>query len=287
MNTAVHDPLAAVVPGWFGKLACLGDFASRRLPPEFLRACDTWLSRGVEASRARLGERWLDTYLTGPLWRFAWAPDVVDARWWFGVMMPSVDNVGRYFPLLVALPHADAPHCGAAVDALERWFGEVSQAALGTLQPAATLDRFEYELHAAIRLEQTGRVAPPHDQRPQADDIRRPPPEGDEQSGKAAFADGRPQADDIRRPPPEGDEQSGKATFAHETHWSDRTGYSFAPGHTLRQSLHDLAHRDAAQRYRGCTLWWSLRSRGGDNRLTVATGLPAADSFADLLQGAW
>ena len=26
----------------------------------------------------------------------------------------------------------------------------------------------------------------------------------------------RPQADDIRRPPPAGDEQSGKATFAHE-----------------------------------------------------------------------
>jgi len=25
-----------------------------------------------------------------------------------------------------------------------------------------------------------------------------------------------PQADDIRRPPPEGDEQSGQATFAHE-----------------------------------------------------------------------
>ena len=29
-------------------------------------------------------------------------------------------------------------------------------------------------------------------------------------------ADERPQADDIRRPPPEGDEQSGKATFAQE-----------------------------------------------------------------------
>ncbi len=27
----------------------------------------------------------------------------------------------------------------------------------------------------------------------------------------------RPQADEIRRPPPKGDEQSGKATFAHET----------------------------------------------------------------------
>jgi len=29
----------------------------------------------------------------------------------------------------------------------------------------------------------------------------------------------RPQADGIRRPPPEGDEQSGQATFAHEVRW--------------------------------------------------------------------
>ena len=28
------------VPGWYGKLASLGDFAHRRLPPEWLRACE-------------------------------------------------------------------------------------------------------------------------------------------------------------------------------------------------------------------------------------------------------
>ncbi len=28
----------------------------------------------------------------------------------------------------------------------------------------------------------------------------------------------RPEADALRRPPPEGDEQSGKATFAHDAH---------------------------------------------------------------------
>ena len=53
-------------------------------------------------------------------------------------------------------------------------------------------------------------------ERPQADDLRRPPPEGDEQSGRATLAHERPQADEIRRPPPEGDEQSGRATLAHE-----------------------------------------------------------------------
>ncbi len=41
-------------------------------------------------------------------------------------------------------------------------------------------------------------------------------------AGSAAGVE-HPQADDIRRPPPEGDEQSGKATFAHE-----RTGWARA-----------------------------------------------------------
>ena len=46
--------------------------------------------------------------------------------------------------------------------------------------------------------------------------MRRPPPEGVEQSGEATFAQERPQADGMRRPPPEGVEQSGEATFAQE-----------------------------------------------------------------------
>lgn len=147
-----HAEPSEAVAGWFGKLACLGDFASRRLPPEFIAACDGWLSHGVERSRAQLGDIWLDTYLTSPLWRFAWAPGIVDARWWFGVMMPSVDNVGRYFPLVVALPRAAAPGDGADLDELERWFGGVAEAMLGTLQNGASLDRFEHQLHDVPRL---------------------------------------------------------------------------------------------------------------------------------------
>lgn len=89
-------------PGWFGKLPMLGDFAQRRLPPLFVEKVDAWLSQGMAASREALGEAWLETYLGAPLWCFAWSPEVIDESWWFGVMMPSVDAVGRYFPLVVA-----------------------------------------------------------------------------------------------------------------------------------------------------------------------------------------
>jgi type VI secretion system protein ImpM len=125
-DTATID----AVPAWFGKIACLGDFASRRLPQDTAQIFDTWLARGVEASRGQLGERWMNVYLTSPLWRFALAPGVIDTRWWFGVLMPSVDNVGRYFPLLVTQACNEAPHDHEGLNQLERWFSGMARAAL-------------------------------------------------------------------------------------------------------------------------------------------------------------
>lgn len=133
-------------PAWFGKLACLGDFATRRLPQDTALALDNWLAQGVDASRAQLGARWLDVYLTSPLWRFAWAPGVLDATWWFGLLMPSVDNVGRYFPLVVLQSRTEPPSDGDALDRLEHWYAAIARAALRTLQPGASLDGFEAEL---------------------------------------------------------------------------------------------------------------------------------------------
>ena len=138
-------------PAWYGKLAGLGDFASRRLPQETARLLDAWLAQGVDTSRAQLGERWLNVYLTSPLWRFAWAPGVLDASWWFGLMMPSVDNVGRYFPLVVLQPRTEAPASGEALDRLEQWYAAVARAALRTLQPAGSLEQFETELAQLAR----------------------------------------------------------------------------------------------------------------------------------------
>lgn len=134
---------APVVAGWYGKLPLLGDFAHRRLPQPVVDVFDAWLSQGMAASRQQLGDEWLDVYLTGPLWRFALSPGVIDPQWWFGVMMPSVDNVGRYFPLVVARSTMLAPESAAGIAGLDGWYGAVSAALLALLQPGASLDGFE------------------------------------------------------------------------------------------------------------------------------------------------
>uniref|UniRef100_UPI0013C2CB68 type VI secretion system-associated protein TagF n=1 Tax=Pseudomonas viridiflava TaxID=33069 RepID=UPI0013C2CB68 len=52
---------------------------------------------------------WLDAYLVSPLWRFAVPANLLGSQPVAGVMMPSIDRVGRYFPLTIAcLLPADA-----------------------------------------------------------------------------------------------------------------------------------------------------------------------------------
>ena len=147
-------------PGWYGKVVLLGDFAHRRLSQGFITVCDQWLSRGISASRLQLGSSWLDIYLTGPVWRFAWAPGVVDDSWWFGVMMPSVDAVGRYFPLVVSSSDQNPPMSIDACNQLSRWYSHAGQAALATLRPGASVDGFEAELARAPQWQDAATAQP-------------------------------------------------------------------------------------------------------------------------------
>ena len=143
--------------GFYGKLPGEGDFVTRRLPWEFTSAWDDWLQQGMLASRDALGERWLELYLSAPIWRFQLAPGVCGPLGWRGVFFASVDRVGRYFPLTLAFvsaPAAPAARPGPgvapslALDAA-RWFA-AEEAALAGLDPALPIDEFERALQALV-----------------------------------------------------------------------------------------------------------------------------------------
>ncbi len=89
-------------PGFFGKLPSHGDFLTRRLPAAFTDHWDAWLQAGMADSRARLDDAWLALYLNSPIWRFVLGAGVCGPQAVGGVMMPSVDRVGRFFPFTVA-----------------------------------------------------------------------------------------------------------------------------------------------------------------------------------------
>lgn len=123
----------ATTPGFYGKLPSLGDFVTRRLPRSFLDAWDQWLQASVATSKEQLGDQWLNTYLTSPLWRFVIAPGICGDRPCAGVLMPSVDRVGRYFPLAIvhALPR-DVSLFRFASNA-EDWYAQAEAVILSSL----------------------------------------------------------------------------------------------------------------------------------------------------------
>lgn len=133
--------------GWYGKLPSLGDFASRRLSPDFVEAWDDWLARGLAGWREQSPDTWLDAYLAAPSWRFIVSPGVLPAACgtvaWAGVLMPSVDNVGRYFPLTLAQPLAAPPADAASAVRLLAELQRLDDVALDALNedwPVATLE---------------------------------------------------------------------------------------------------------------------------------------------------
>jgi len=127
---------AAALPGWFGKLPGMGDFAHRRLPESFRSEWDHWLQRGLARLKDR-HEDWIAHYLQAPVWCFALGPGVAGQGAWIGVMMPSVDGVGRYFPITLAVefdaPVGDALQ-GDALRGVLLWWERGTQAALEGLE---------------------------------------------------------------------------------------------------------------------------------------------------------
>ncbi len=148
--------MTAALPAWYGKLPALGDFASRRLDPAFVELWDNWLADGMQALRERDPVGWLDAYLVSPTWRFLLTPGCLPGalaeQAWAGVLMPSVDRVGRYFPFTIVQPLAQLPVSLPALLSLWQGLGRLDDLAADALQDDWGLDRLEAEL-AAFALE--------------------------------------------------------------------------------------------------------------------------------------
>jgi type VI secretion system protein ImpM len=98
-----HD--AAI--GFCGKLPTRGDFVAAALPRRFVEPWHDWMQRALTASRDILGDDWLAAWLEAPVWRFVLSPGVCGPDAALGLWMPSVDRVGRHFPLTVAATVVD------------------------------------------------------------------------------------------------------------------------------------------------------------------------------------
>ena len=139
-----ESPGAQPLLGYFGKVPTHGDFVRRGLPKAFLEPWDGWLQGAISASKERLSEAWLNVYLTSPVWRFALSAGVCGPAMAAGTLMPSVDAVGRYYPMTIAsiFPEGRTPfHIADAP-----WLSAAQEATLSCLEKDFQLEAFEARL---------------------------------------------------------------------------------------------------------------------------------------------
>ena len=136
MNATVAEPRG---PGLFGKLPSRGDFVLRRLDATCRDVLDDWLQAGISTSRRVLGDAWLRSYRNAPVWRFAWPSGACGSVPLAGVLMPSMDRVGRYFPLVLA-EQLSSDRTPEEVFGAMAWFDALETAALDALERETDLN---------------------------------------------------------------------------------------------------------------------------------------------------
>lgn len=149
--------------GLFGKLPDKRDFIAVNAPSAFLQVYEPWLQGGLSASRLELGPTWQDAFLNAPIWRF-WLGSAHCGSSAAGAFMPSVDGVGRYFPLTVfALAGPGGAIPSPELDPQDSWYAEAEDFLLQALEPEASYASVTQRLAALPQPNDQIKAAPPAD----------------------------------------------------------------------------------------------------------------------------
>jgi type VI secretion system protein ImpM len=103
----------------------------------------------MHESRERLQDTWLSSYLTGPIWRFVLAPGVCGNGAYAGILAPSVDRVGRYFPLTL-LARLQDDDCLVSVACGSQGLFETGESLVLEALEAAALDFDTFDEQVAL-----------------------------------------------------------------------------------------------------------------------------------------
>lgn len=141
--------------GIFGKLPAHGDFIQRSLPVGFINTWDEWQQHFISGTKEQLGEDWLEVYLTSPLWRFVFSDGVIDENCWAGIMIPSVDRVGRYYPFSIVMKLPQNTNPFEFIQLHSAWYKELELLALAALDGELLIDDLMLALNDLDLVEQS------------------------------------------------------------------------------------------------------------------------------------
>lgn len=140
---------SSIITGYFGKLPLRGDFIQRNLSPDFIQVWDGWLQNVIEASRNNLQEQWLNYYLVSPSWRYYFSLSENDV--YTGIVLPSVDKVGRYFPFTIAANIKNHTSDSSFITQNSLWYDAIERLAIAALEEKISFEDFNVQVDAALR----------------------------------------------------------------------------------------------------------------------------------------
>lgn len=125
--------------GLFGKLPAKRDFVAANAPRRFLEVWEPWMQAGIATSKQTLGADWIEIYNRAPIWRF-WLGAGFCGEATIGAFMPSVDGVGRSFPLTIFAGEGEASLPPPELESNDAWCDAAENLLLDGLDPAASFE---------------------------------------------------------------------------------------------------------------------------------------------------
>ena len=135
--TAINSPSLC---GYYGKVPARADFVGARLRRETIERWDLWLQEGLAESQRRIGDAWHDLFFAAPIWRFILPVGACGRAGLMGILMSSVDSVGRCFPLMLGHEIEGPVDPLALMSGSGRWFAAAEDLALAALGEGFELD---------------------------------------------------------------------------------------------------------------------------------------------------
>lgn len=157
---------AGAARGWIGKLPCVGDFLCHGLPTGVASMLDNWLSSNLHWLHDHVSD-WADLYMQAPASGFVIPGGFAHERGMHsdvvGLLMPSVDSVGRPFPFLMlqALDSQIAVEQRSLTLTLIAMWGACSDALHSNLTVSALNLNLDEQLQACIKLDLLGSFIEP------------------------------------------------------------------------------------------------------------------------------
>lgn len=127
--------------GCFGKIPAHGDFIWQALPARFVTPWDNWIQGQMLELKKQHPNNWLETYLSGPIWRFLIQDEALGSSTWCGIIVPSVDLVGRYFPLTIATALPRFCSVAESLGLVTPWLLHAEEVALQALEKSLSVEK--------------------------------------------------------------------------------------------------------------------------------------------------